>query len=294
MGSELFSLNEFADTWMAGITFGLMCVFVVGWLFLAVRLTALWKLPRFAAGRAGSTSHYALVLTELERAGRLAVVELGSDRGWGSSPTVLGSRGNIVWVSSKDGVIAVDVRDGTVVGRESEVTAELGPHRSEGFDVQTGTLSVLLQDGRRLEVPVGAPPTTNEGALEPAEFFCRTQVGRGGQPNVSEGNLLRAQDVGRGGVPCTFAEDDRPPVRLVLHRSTAFDEGAWLLSALEDQTTLWTHDLTERLGAGELEVLLVESTSEGVVRVLVGRTTTIYSLELELATGGLERAMALY
>jgi hypothetical protein len=44
MGSELFSLNEFADTWMLGITFGLMCVFVVGWLVLAVRLTALWKL----------------------------------------------------------------------------------------------------------------------------------------------------------------------------------------------------------------------------------------------------------
>jgi hypothetical protein len=81
----------------------------------------------------------------------------------------------------------------------------------------------------------------------------------------------------------------------VLHRDSAFGDGAWLISALgRDDVAAWSLDLTDILGEGDFEVLLAEERADRALRILVGRKTTVFAIELDATTGIPRRASALY
>jgi hypothetical protein len=251
---------------------------------------------RVVSGRHGYFEHFRLVVSDLSRGERRATVELPSGkRDERPRAVVAGSRGGRVWVETHEGIVAVDVLGGEVVGREQEATRDLAPYRSEGFDATTGALGILRRDGTRAEVAIG-PSVADGPPLEPLSQACAARAEPfSGTGNLgSTGNLLRARLVYRRGEtePCLFAES---ALRLALHRDTAFDEGAWLISALRsDDAAVWTLDLTASLGEGDFEVLLAEDRPDGALRLLVGRKTTIFAIELDARAGILRRASALY
>jgi hypothetical protein len=251
---------------------------------------------RVISGRQGYFEHFRLIVSDLSRGERRATIELPSgERSDRPRAVVAGSSGSRVWVDTHEGIVAVDVLTGEVVGREHEATRDVAPYRSEGFDALTGSLRVLLRDGTRTEVAIGAggaggPP------LEPLSQACaaRAEPFSGTGTLGSTGNLLRPRLVHRRNEmePCRFVEST---LRLALHRDTAFDDGAWLVSALgSDDVTAWSLDLTANLGEGDFEVLLAEERVDGAIRILVGRKTTIFAIDLDAMTGTPRRVSALY
>ncbi len=250
-------------------------------------------LSGFSGGKGGGRYYYNLLIIRMENGEIEKHIKFPSRGAFnGKGTKIVSVKGPYALIDTRDGFWKINLWTGRIIGREKDLVGDLKDYKRKG--IRDGQLIILTPDGNEKALDIGGTNDDQQVVskrLDP-KTSCMADPQKA-EKKKGVGGLLRASLLGRrkkkgkhyyqNSSACEFNISSRP-VRLVIHRDTAFGPGKYYLSSINDNDkVLWT-TLLEGFKDNPVESIIVQQ-KDDQFRVIVKVRYTLYSIVLQAGDG---------
>ncbi|GMT48767.1 MAG: hypothetical protein IEMM0008_0306 [bacterium] len=250
-------------------------------------------LEGFTGGKGSSKYYYNLLIIRMEDEEIEKHIKFPSRKAFsGRGTKIVSVKGPSALFDTRDGFWKINLWTGQIIGQEKDLVGDLKDYKRIG--IRDGKLIILTPDGNEKALDIGG--TNDDQQVVSKRLDSKTSCiadPQKAEKKKGMGGLLRASFLGRrkrkgkyyssSSSVCRFNTYSNP-VRLVIHRDTAFGTGKYYLSTVNDNDQiLWT-SLLEGFKDNPVKSIIVQQ-KDSHFRVLVKVKYTLYVMVLQVSDG---------